>query len=242
MASCPPAYAPLHLWLLFVGLLAFGLFVAGRAGLLATILETDVTHISTLIGVLLVLGSAHCGLRIAIVSTELERLAQIIGAVRAAPGLATREIDAALARHAGLASAYLDGVRRRALAGAAVRGEAPGAGELTAIFSEQARRQHAAGWFLAGALVKLGLLGTVIGFVLMLRSVGAVESFDVGDVQRIMQLMSQGMGVALYTTLVGLLSSMALGFQYLCADQAANRLVAVAGEFAQRELLDLPEG
>ena len=71
---------------------------------------------------------------------------------------------------------------------------------------------------------------------------GAVESFDVGDVQRIMQLMSQGMGVALYTTLVGLVSSMALGFQYLCADQAANRLVAVAGEFAQRELLDVGGG
>ena len=70
----------------------------------------------------------------------------------------------------------------------------------------------------------------------MLNSVGAVESFDASDVQRIMTLMSQGMGVALYTTLVGLVTSMLLGAQYLLADQYANRFVGLAAEFAGREL------
>ncbi len=81
------------------------------------------------------------------------------------------------------------------------------------------------GWFLAGLVIKLGLLGTVIGFVLMLGSVSGLESLDIGDVKQLMQQMTQGMGIAMNTTMVGLVSSMLLGIQYLLLDRSADRFV-----------------
>ena len=158
----------------------------------------------------------------------------------AAGAPADGSLDETLSQRDSLVAAFFLAVRDQsrldAGAGEVTHPSRSSIGELAALLAEQSRSQHDAGWFLAGLLVKLGLLGTVVGFVIMLRSVDAIESFDVSDVQRVLTLMSAGMGVALYTTLVGLVTSILLGFQYLCADQASNRLVAVATEAALREL------
>ena len=75
-------------------------------------------------------------------------------------------------------------------------------------------------------MIKAGLVGTVIGFVQMLASVSALESFDISQMQEVLRNMSSGMGVALYTTLVGIAGSVALGVQVLLLDRSADRLVA----------------
>ena len=74
-------------------------------------------------------------------------------------------------------------------------------------------------------MIKLGLLGTVIGFIMMLTSIGGLDSLDIEQVQRLMQQMTQGMMVALNTTLLGLIGSMILGIQYLLLDHCADRLL-----------------
>ncbi len=227
MVGCPPTYAPLLLWLIFVGLVLFTIFLFDRAGLIDPIIQTDVTRITTVVTVLLLAGTLHCGWLIARLSHQLLQLDRLMQAIRSTPD----KTGSLLAARNCLVSRYLNAIQQRPAGG-----ESSDENQLTAIFAERVRRQHDGGWFLAGALVKLGLLGTMIGFILMLRSVGTIGAFDISDVQRILHLMSQGMGVALYTTLVGLPASMVLGLQYLGADQVANRLVAVAGEFALREL------
>ncbi|MEW8398789.1 MAG: hypothetical protein AB2707_21750, partial [Candidatus Thiodiazotropha sp.] len=70
----------------------------------------------------------------------------------------------------------------------------------------------------------------------MLAPVAELESFDLSDIQGLLQRMTTGMGVALNTTLMGLGCSMLLGMQYLMLDRAADRLVAEAVQFSETRL------
>jgi len=70
------------------------------------------------------------------------------------------------------------------------------------------------GWFLAEACLALGMIGTVAGFLIML--ITAFGSIDVGDtatLQTALAGMAMGMGTALYTTLIGLVSSLFIKVQ-----------------------------
>ena len=60
------------------------------------------------------------------------------------------------------------------------------------------------GSFASDALMKLGLLGTIIGFILMLAPIAGLDAADHASVKSSMGLMSDGMAVAMYTTLSGL--------------------------------------
>ena len=55
----------------------------------------------------------------------------------------------------------------------------------------------------------------------------------VTTMQDLLQQMSAGMGVALYTTLTGVVASMVLGLQYLLLDRSADQLVAGAVQFGE---------
>ena len=74
-------------------------------------------------------------------------------------------------------------------------------------------------------LIKLGLLGTIIGFILMLASVSVTDNMDVASLQSIIKNMSSGMGTALYTTLTGLVASMILAIQYLLVERGSDCLI-----------------
>ena len=79
-----------------------------------------------------------------------------------------------------------------------------------------------------GGMIKLGLLGTVIGFIVMLSSVSGLENLTIADVKDLMQKMTEGMGIAMSTTLIGLIGSMLLSAQYLLLDRMADRFVAMS--------------
>ena len=70
------------------------------------------------------------------------------------------------------------------------------------------------GWLVADGLLKLGLIGTVIGFIIMLSAITEIDGFDFTMMKQMLQNMSGGMKVALYTTLSGLVSSILLTIQY----------------------------
>lgn len=92
------------------------------------------------------------------------------------------------------------------------------------------------GWLLADLLIKLGLLGTVIGFILMLGAISQADSIDISNIQPLLADMGAGMRVALLTTLCGLVGGTLLGFQYFIVERAADELIdAITG-------LSLPAG
>ena len=87
------------------------------------------------------------------------------------------------------------------------------------------------GWFAADSVLKIGLLGTIIGFILMLAPIGELTSFDASSLQSALAAMSAGMAVALYTTLTGLIANIILRFQFqFLADAMQKRLIGETGD------------
>jgi hypothetical protein len=97
---------------------------------------------------------------------------------------------------------------------------------LQARLVEQVHGGHQSGWFISDLLLRLGLIGTVIGFVLMLSSVYELQSDGVHALKQLMTSMGGGMQVALYTTLSGLGGSMLVSIQCHWLDRCADKLVS----------------
>src|SRR5258708_8207623 len=57
------------------------------------------------------------------------------------------------------------------------------------------------GAFASDTLMKLRLLGTIIGFIMMLAPIAGLDPSDRGAIKSSMNLMSDGMAVSMYTTL-----------------------------------------
>ena len=99
--------------------------------------------------------------------------------------------------------------------------------------ADSLRYRQSVGWFVADAMLKLGLLGTVIGFILMLSSIQSIDSFDVDTLKNALSAMSGGMGVALFTTLFGLVGGILLKLQYYILDDATSYLFGVTTELTE---------
>lgn len=107
------------------------------------------------------------------------------------------------------------------------------------LLAERSHGPHETAWWFAAATIKLGLLGTVVGFIVMATQIGRMPSFDIDQIQSLLQKMTQGMAIALYTTLVGLVANLWLGLQLLLLDRLADRIAAdlLADVVADRTVL-----
>ncbi len=220
-------YRLLMHWCIYVGIMFFLIWLSWELGFLVHIFSADPTHMTWLIAGFFVGGTLHCGVRSVYLSTQINAILDIT---------ATHSCWRA---DESLPANFLRSVQKSLQAKQPLEQNAPDPENqlLTDIFAEEARSQHEFGWFVTSLLVKLGLLGTVIGFVLMLEPLASLESFDVSNIQTLLANMTSGMGVALYTTLLGLIGSMLLSFQYLLMDRAADELVARTVHYMQTELL-----
>ena len=91
------------------------------------------------------------------------------------------------------------------------------------LLEDELSNKNALGYLIVDILLKLGLTGTVIGFILMLLPIGEIKDFDPQILQKLLSTMSGGMAVALYTTLTGLITSMMLKFQYFLIDSSLGQ-------------------
>lgn len=242
MIKQQPAQLLFHKWLVFFGLTGFFLWLAADLGYLQVLLFGDRTRISLLIFLIFILATCHCGFRAFEIARQLARLDDIIRNSRQ-QGCTQYQLQDQHLLFKGrplpisLSSQYLAAVLCKYPPGSSIQESQMEHAQLTEVLSEQARGQHEMGWFIAGLLIKLGLLGTVIGFVMMLAPLADMDSFDVTDVQEMLSQMTIGMSIALNTTLVGLLGSILLGFQYLMLDRGADKLVADVVYFTEVEWL-----
>ena len=80
------------------------------------------------------------------------------------------------------------------------------------------------GWFIAESCLVLGLIGTVTGFILMLGTAFTeLDVTNITSVQNALIKMSLGMSTALYTTLVGLISSLVIKIQLVTIERQIER-------------------
>jgi len=67
--------------------------------------------------------------------------------------------------------------------------------------------------YMPDLMVSLGLLGTFIGFGIMLNTNLAIDITSAKEIKEVMTGMSSGLGTALYTSIVGLVCSLAAKIQ-----------------------------
>ncbi|WP_370263084.1 MotA/TolQ/ExbB proton channel family protein [Limnobacter sp.] len=203
-------------WLLLLTLIVFALAVCWAYGLMQWVVASDSTRICLVILFAFALGSGLAGWRSVYLSRQIQYFFQIQAGARGfAPGQS-------------ICFDYL--AHQNPVV------HASESGLLAEVLAERARGTHTVGWFITGLMIKLGLLGTVVGFIMMLSSLEGLEQLDISDIKTLMQQMTQGMGVAMNTTLVGLSTSILLGLQYLLLDRHADRLIADTVAFAHRHV------
>ena len=75
-------------------------------------------------------------------------------------------------------------------------------------------------WFISDVVITLGMIGTIIGFILMLSGTfDTLRIADVDSVRLLISSMSKGLYTALNTTLAGLISSVIIKTQLIICDE-----------------------
>ncbi len=209
--------------LIVAGLVAFGFFLVTERGLLGYALESDKSYISYLILLIYLGASAHWLLLAYRMSGERDRLGRV------ERGLGSDDEPTLAVSDAGVrwgSEEWSAGDLARYLRGFLLKRESPGGAveqsSLASTLADVIANRHAAGHFLADTLLKLGLLGTIVGFILMLLPVSRMREFEPALAQQLLREMSSGMAVALYTTLAGLVTSTLLKLQYQILDTSAQ--------------------
>jgi hypothetical protein len=221
--------APLLRWLIFTGATAFAGFLLWRYGLLAQMVASDRTYISSLIGVLYIGASLHCLWRTAAIAREGEQERKASAMVEAAGANAIFLDDGSLdgrgALPPGLVGAHIRDLALKARTQGARRLDQT---LLLRNLADRLRGSNGFGGFASDTLMKLGLLGTIIGFIIMLAPIAGLDASDKATMKASMGLMSDGMAVAMYTTLAGLVGSILLKIQYYMLDGATSAVFSRA--------------
>jgi len=185
-------------WLTLCGGLAFCTWLLGIRGVWALLLGADPTGLTLVIIAVFLCSTLWCGQR----TRELQRQRLLLAEPhQARHGEASwaADYEAALAHDAGTAADLL---------------------------LEQSHGPHGTAWWVNGIQLKLGLLGKVIGFSMLALAIGRMQSFDPAQSQELLRSLTAGLGVALLTTMVGLVGNILLGLQLTRLDRFADALVA----------------
>ena len=220
----------LLVWLVVTGLIIFGITVSWSEGLVGMLVDGDRSRICLIIGLLYFIGTVHCATRVMFLSGELNQAALITEQIAAERGRASVRASGgqlSVGEHVlprCVMTNYL--VDLMNAHHETLDNETPTEkSNLAEALAERLKGAHEMGWFVVDILLKLGLVGTIIGFILMLGSVANTASLDVNTMQKVLRQMSSGMGTALFTTLAGLIGSILLGLQYLLLDKGSDELI-----------------
>jgi hypothetical protein len=187
------------------GLLVFATWLLGVEGVWSLLFRADPTGITLVIVAVFTGGTLWAGRRARVLALE-RRLAE-----RAVAG-------SAMPSGGGWVADYLRGL--------AASPADPGA--PIDLLLERTHGSHSTLWWVNGIQLKLGLLGKVIGFSILALQIGSIESFDPAESQDLLKSLTAGLGVALLTTMVGLVGNIVLGLQLTRLDRVADDLVARA--------------
>ena len=207
----PPRYQSVFRFALF-NLAAFALLAAaGLQGWISVVFAADSTRLTVAIFAVFVFGLAICAGKVWSISREIDSIRNQNSRWRSAAAVYLEQVSG---RSAG----------SRAITAAALR---------VSVSSRIAVVRQ-----VANALVLLGLIGTVLGFIIALSGVDPASVGSASSVGPMVATLIGGMSVALYTTLVGAALSLWLtvNYQMLAVDTVrfVTALVAI-GEANERD-------
>lgn len=211
------AFDALFKWVLFAALMGLSAVILWDYGLLQYLFSADTSRISMLIAALFLAFAVH-SLWIVLWMAREYRQALIMADTLAGSsgplqikGGEIALLSGKLAKD-GLIADYL----RNLVAGEAAADRDRGL--LLQSLSAALKRRTKVGVYGTDLLYKLGMLGTMIGFVIMLNSMGDMKNFDVETLRAALQRMIGGMAVSLLTTIAGLVGGILLRIFYNLAD------------------------
>ena len=91
-------------------------------------------------------------------------------------------------------------------------------------------RNQEIGWFMSDLCLSIGMIGTVVGFIMMLGGFTKIDVANPDSIKNTISTMASGMATALYTTLVGLICGSLLKIQYFSLSQALEQLKDQEGD------------
>jgi hypothetical protein len=192
-----------QVWLMTACVVVFAAYVSFDRGYLQLMVSSDRSGLSLLIVAIFLVASSHAAWHIFAVSARLRAAEQ-----------RSREPGAGGAD--GFVASFLADLEAT-----------PGDGDgVVEIHADRLRSPVEIGWFVVDVLIRLGLVGTIVGFILMLASLTDAPMPKSDDIRLLLISMSGGMGTALYTTLAGLVAATLLGVQYMILGRCVEHLVA----------------
>jgi hypothetical protein len=233
-----PEHSLLLKWLILTGFIFFTIIAAWNEGVILLLYTVDKSHISMAITLIYLLVTLHCARRIYIISAETNLSRKIEKIIRNENKINININDDQVLINSKtqlpqcLMTEYIRDLcfRNSKISESEDNGSSS---DLNDVYNSRLKGPQEIGWFVSDMMLKLGLLGTIIGFIFMLGSVANIADFDVSNMQKILRHMSDGMGTALYTTLIGLVCSVLSAMQYHMIDRHADELIELTRHMTQ---------
>ena len=172
--------------LLLLVLIIFGIWILNERGLVAVVMEGDKSKISVVIAILWIFSSIYWLYLSKVISSERSSFEVM--------DFSNKKL---------VVSKFFNSLK-----------ENENKDILINAFESEFEKKISYGVIASDIALKLGLLGTIIGFILMLRPIAELNSTSPEDLKIALASMSSGMAVALYTTLTGLIVSTLLRIQF----------------------------
>jgi hypothetical protein len=233
-------YAPVLRWLIVMVLVALAMFTLWQMGLLVTVLQSDHTRISLIIFALFILTSLHALFQSVDISRELiaARKARAVIEAESATGfrlLGDKVLTGAGALlEPGILTSHTANLIRKSDLGPQGRLDQT---LLLRNVADKLRHREKLGLFVSEGLLRLALLGTAIGFILMLIPIAGLSSFDADTLRGALAGMTGGMAVALNVTVSGIAAALVLKFEYFQLDEAIGELFSSIAEVSEIHLV-----
>ena len=218
-------------WLIFTGVVVFLLILAWQKDVLYLLFTTDRSRISVAITFLYFCVSVHCAMRVFHISSQINDARDVENMIVKKKDLKLDISDDKVKIENDkflpdcIVTDYIHDLINKTNAERDNPEVRNTGSDHIEYYESKLKSPHEIGWFSADVMIKMGLLGTIVGFILMLGSVSNITDFDITTMQKILTYMSSGMGTALYTTLAGLVCSMLAATQYQMLDRSADDLI-----------------
>lgn len=233
---------PVLAWLIFAGLNLLTFLLLWFYGFLQKAIDADPTHIAVLIASIYVATSLHCLWRCILISRETEA-AERLEALLTDRNSSVRHIlkpdGTDYHRRWGIVGAHIQGLitKSKLLA----KDQKLDQTLMLRVLAQRLNGSTPFGAFASDLVMKLGLFGTIVGFIMMLAPIATLNADDQGAIKSSMGLMSGGMAVAMYTTLVGLAGSILIKIEYLFVELATARLFTAAVALTEMHVIPFLE-
>jgi hypothetical protein len=218
-------FLPLVRWTIVMALIAAGFATVIYFGLIQLMLETDRTRISVLILITFAITTLHCLVQTVAISREQAATRRVRDVIRR--GSSNFSVvdgrvlsDGEPLEPCSLTDHIADLVEKSRRQG----GQRVEQNQLLRALADRLRAREKLGWFVAEALLRLALLGTAVGFILMLIPIAGLTSFDATVLRGAVSGMSGGMAIALNVTVTGISCALLLKVEYYLLDQAVAEL------------------